>query len=168
MQQGQGAIIVLQYPASQETVYVGRQTIKYIERHHRDWTAFAASGEDYDQLRGDIIFVSGCVKTGPSWSMAVIGSDPSNNMSMAQRHWPGEQNVEGAPPSLTFDHCIFLRYHKAMHRVRNDGNSGPTEHTEVRKLYARFLRRPRELLMRFQKHDPLDHILDYILEVGLI
>lgn len=116
---------------------MGRQAIRYIKQHHDSWTEYAKS-ENVFGLQDDdsIIFVSGVVKTGSSWSMAAITRDGKSatvkfgggtfapvtagttikwtkKTSILQRKWPPEQKHGEPKPPLTYNHCVFLKYCKA-------------------------------------------------------
>ena len=132
----QGAWLVLDYPAYEETLAVGRQTVEYIKRHYTSWVEFAESDEGFGLLNADLIFVNGCLKTASSWSMAVANdsaqeshkmspkatsrTSKSNMSSIASRKWPVNPRPSDPPTSPTYDHCIFLQYHKARHRRHQD------------------------------------------------
>lgn len=135
----QGAILILDHAARETKVLVGRQVTDYIKQNYRNWLEFAQSNDwGLDVNLEDIIFISGFMKTGSSWSMAAVtengksatlGFDAgaggftgitaevkrakSVNVSVAQRKWPGTTAPKTQP---TFDHCIFLRFCKVKRR----------------------------------------------------
>ena len=130
----QGAVLALEHDATEESLYMGTNIVSEIKLHYKGWEEFVRSADGFGLHPSEsIIFISGHVKTGSAWSMAVVTEngksvtleldagqfahvgaaiDRKKQTSWIQRAWPPKPKPGESSPELTFDHCIFLKYCK--------------------------------------------------------
>lgn len=131
----ESAALHLYHSTCETKAFVGLEVLKFMKRNWRNWTESAA--QIHYNAEGSIIFVSGFAKTGSKWALTAITKNEISGslsfdvgtgsfvgleaggarhvvMPIAQRKWPGPMTND---QSLTFDHCVFIRYWKARFRV---------------------------------------------------
>ncbi|RPD58796.1 hypothetical protein L226DRAFT_539425 [Lentinus tigrinus ALCF2SS1-7] len=197
----QGAVLVLKDDAAREALHPSKDLTLYIVRNHESWHRFALDVFRLDLGESDILFVSGCIKTG-AWALAaatnrardgelVFGgsfgvlSQATFSVSAMEKitipveHRSGPKRLAGdAEPEDKRDQCVFLHYYKCKRRRvlgpkviraaseeqscgRASSPDDPAGSDVVGHAGAELLEFAPG---RSQFCDPVDDILDYILD----
>ena len=84
----QGAVLVLNSPASEERVLKRIPLRDYMRQHHREWCSFARDTLGLDVSSNDIVLVIGCVKTAADWKAVRADAQRSSllTVSLSKRH----------------------------------------------------------------------------------
>ncbi|RDX40538.1 hypothetical protein OH76DRAFT_1366095 [Lentinus brumalis] len=133
----QGAVLVLKDDGAREALHPSRDLVQYIVRNHEAWHRFAQDVFRLDLVESDVLFVSGCVKTG-AWALAaathraregelVFGGTfgalsqasfsvaAEEKLTMSVEHRCGPEPPQGSAQSKR-DQCVFLHYYKLKRR----------------------------------------------------
>lgn len=133
----QGAVLVLQEDGAREALHPSKDLIQYIVCNHESWHRFAQDVFRLDIRESNILFVSGCIKTG-AWALAaathraregelVFGGtfgtlgqatfsvSAEEQITMSVEHRCGPKSLKGDAEDKR-DQCVFLHYYKVKRR----------------------------------------------------
>ena len=134
----QGAVLVLEQDGVREALHPCKDLVQYIACNHESWHRFAQDVFRLDLGESDILFVSGCIKTG-AWALAaathraregelVFGGTfgalsqatfsvaAKEQISMSIEHRSGPRPLAGGANGSKRDQCVFLHYYKCKRR----------------------------------------------------